>query len=70
MANRWHTKRVRPMPIGAKGVVTCFSAASISTARHRAAVMKASMKTPWAGLTPGARNVLTVEHEYSTPVPC
>ena len=45
---------------GANGVTTCFSAASMSTARHSVAVIKASMKTPCAGFTPGASFVLEV----------
>ena len=39
---------------GANGVAMCFSAASMSTARQRHAVVRASMNTPCAGLIPGA----------------
>ena len=46
------------MLTGAKGVATCFSAASMSTARQSVAVMNASMNTPCAGLIPGAKTVL------------
>ena len=36
----------------------CFSAASMSTARQRIAVVKASIHTAWAGLIPGASTQL------------
>jgi hypothetical protein len=58
-AKRWHAKSVRPTPTGAKGVASCFSAPSMSTARQRAAVMNISMKTAWALLTPGPGTVLS-----------
>ena len=47
-----------PTPTGAKGVVACFSAASMRTERTSAEVMNISMKTPLVLLVPSDKNVL------------
>jgi hypothetical protein len=67
-AHRWHAKSVIPTPTGAKGVVECFSAASIRTERTRAAVMNISMNTPLALLVPSDNSVLHTQSEPFTSV--
>jgi len=42
----------------------CFSTASIKTAKHRAAVINASMKTAWAFDTPCAGTVLPSDQKW------
>jgi len=46
------------MPMGARKVALCFSAASMKIVKTRREVMNISKKTPWAGVMPACRVVL------------